>query len=913
MHSLTARTGLRALDGRAVAAIAAALSLLLAIAFSSRPPVLGGSSSGGEAGAGAISLAESRAIGAEDPAYPVGQSHGSLVAANSAQHLRLSFGAAGVHVIAPRMEVGLRLQAAGYGNVRTLVTPARPTVQANRVSYSHGALQEWYANGPRGLEQGFTIAHAPDHATGPLTLVVGVIGGARASLDAGGRSATLRASGGTGALGYGGLSAQDAAGDPLGSSMAVEHGKLVLRVDAAGARYPVTVDPAIEERPELPTVTPPEGNESGRFGSSVALSSDGNTALIGAPKEDGGAGAAWIFSRADGVWDQKGQQVTMPAGETEAGDCGRETPQEEEEDGEPGETAGAELCRFGLSVALSGDGSLAAIGAPHADHNNGGVWLWLRSGSTWTPGPELTSPVAGETLFGRSVAVSSDGNTVLVGAPMFRGRAWVFTRTGSTWTAAGTPLVGGSLSSEGGFGSSVALSADGQTALIGAPSYGGLGAAWVFHGSGAAWSAPGTRIATAGGESAGARFGLAVALSGDGQTALVGSRLNESDIGAAWVFTEAAGSWTQQGPMLTGTGEAGETGEMFGSGVALSFDGDSALVGAAHYEGGHGRALLFEREGGDWGSPRFVLRAGATRRSGVQFGSGVALSATAETRLVGGRADEGSGAAWVFGTHPAVESVKPSSGPLGGGTTVTIAGEHLAEAAVVRFGSSEAASFTVNSGQSITAVSPPGSAGPVDVTVETPAGVSAKTSADTFTYTTRSKEEQEMGEGRGGGRKNEGENKKTNSESPNQSGDRSSGGGSGAALGPVVLPFGPTSVHACGVSLLSKKIVVQSHSRALFKLRGAGVGSCRGKLRLRVKLELSDHRTTLKTIGTAVFAIGSGKTVSVKVKLNSAGRRVLSAGHGHLNGSVLIVKSLPLPQQARIASVKLSRAVVKKR
>ncbi len=87
---------------------------------------------------------------------------------------------------------------------------------------------------------------------------------------------------------------------------------------------------------------------------------------------------------------------------------------------------------------------------------------------------------------------------------------------------------------------------------------------------------------------------------------------------------------------------------------------------------------------------------------------------------------------------PSVTSIFPTSGPTSGGTTVTITGTDLSGAGYVFFGSTTATSFTVNSSTSITAVSPAGSAGTVNVTVTTPGGTSATNSADQFTYVTPS-------------------------------------------------------------------------------------------------------------------------------------------------------------------------------
>jgi alpha-tubulin suppressor-like RCC1 family protein/6-phosphogluconolactonase (cycloisomerase 2 family) len=88
----------------------------------------------------------------------------------------------------------------------------------------------------------------------------------------------------------------------------------------------------------------------------------------------------------------------------------------------------------------------------------------------------------------------------------------------------------------------------------------------------------------------------------------------------------------------------------------------------------------------------------------------------------------------AFGSNgPMVTKVAPTIGPAAGGTSVTITGSHLSGTTAVKFGSTDAVSFTVNSETSITAVSPPG-AGAVDVTVTNAAGTSLTSRADQFTY-----------------------------------------------------------------------------------------------------------------------------------------------------------------------------------
>ena len=75
-------------------------------------------------------------------------------------------------------------------------------------------------------------------------------------------------------------------------------------------------------------------------------------------------------------------------------------------------------------------------------------------------------------------------------------------------------------------------------------------------------------------------FGSSVALSADGNTALVGGDLDNNNVGAAWVFTRANGVWTQQGAKLVGSGYiVGSKGVLQGSSVALAGDGNTAFVG----------------------------------------------------------------------------------------------------------------------------------------------------------------------------------------------------------------------------------------------------------------------------------------------------------------------------------------------
>ena len=115
----------------------------------------------------------SAALGAGAQAYRVGGLGGRFTASSPAQRLSTSFTRSGVSVRSGTTRVGLGLLAVGYGSAGALVPLAQvaPSAHANRVLYRHPGLDEWYANGPLGLEQGFTVTRAPGKgAVGPLAV-----------------------------------------------------------------------------------------------------------------------------------------------------------------------------------------------------------------------------------------------------------------------------------------------------------------------------------------------------------------------------------------------------------------------------------------------------------------------------------------------------------------------------------------------------------------------------------------------------------------------------------------------------------------------------------------------------------------------------------------------------------------------
>jgi hypothetical protein len=303
----------------------------------------------------------------------------------------------------------------------------------------------------------------------------------------------------------------------------------------------------------------------------------------------------------------------------------------------------------------------------------GAAWVFTRSGSTWSQQRILIGAGTVNDEEGYSVALSAEGNTALIGGPDYEdgkpGAAWVFTRSGTTWSEQ-AKLVGAHPSSLVQKGWSVALSGDGNTALIGGPSAEfksgepALGGTWVFTRSGGTWKEL-EQLPSGSGAGIDTGQGQSVALSGDGTTALVGGIGYQGGLGGAWIYTLEGGHWTEQGEPLLGNDR--DTSAAEGESAALSEDGNTALVGGYQDDVSRGAAWAFVRSGSSWAEQQELVGAGGSAEP--QQGNGVALSADGTTALIGGPTNEEDGgatepgAAWVFTRAP--ESGGGSEGPKG--------------------------------------------------------------------------------------------------------------------------------------------------------------------------------------------------------------------------------------------------------
>lgn len=178
----------------------------------------------------------------------------------------------------------------------------------------------------------------------------------------------------------------------------------------------------------------------------------------------------------------------------------------------------------------------------------GAVWAFARNEGVWRQqGAKLVGTGAnGAAAQGSSIALSADGNTALVGGP--GDGVWVFIRSGGLWTQQGGKLTVSDATGRASLGDSVALSADGNTAIIGGSNDdSNQGAAWIFTRNGGVWSEQRKLVGT--GQTGAAFQGASVALSADGNTAIVGPGDN-SNQGATWVFTRSVGVWSQQAKLI---------------------------------------------------------------------------------------------------------------------------------------------------------------------------------------------------------------------------------------------------------------------------------------------------------------------------------------------------------------------------
>ncbi|MCH8824599.1 MAG: hypothetical protein IH984_13945 [Planctomycetes bacterium] len=372
-----------------------------------------------------------------------------------------------------------------------------------------------------------------------------------------------------------------------------------------------------------------------QLGSAVAIADEAGIALIGANQADPqSTGAAYVFMRdpIDGSWDEHMKLVGSDAG---LGDF------------------------FGDVVAITPDAATMLITAGNQDPT-GAVYVFEQRGSIWLEQTQLTPPDSPPPplAFGRGLAISEDGTIAAIGAwkdtdgGNWAGAVYIFERKVNTsnWSFQ-VKLIVSDAADDARFGQSLDLSADGNILVGGANQLDfATGAAYVFvrNPKTSQWAEQ-IKLTASDAEPI-ALFGSSVAISGDGNTILVGASDDDEQAvgaGAAYVYVRNGNNWFEQAKLTAFDGSAIDG---FGTSVALSADGNSAVIGAVHATSGFGAAYYFTRHSSVWiQQSKFGLCDGDSLDL---FGERVDISADGQTALVGSRWRDldymNQGAAYVY-------------------------------------------------------------------------------------------------------------------------------------------------------------------------------------------------------------------------------------------------------------------------
>lgn len=349
-----------------------------------------------------------------------------------------------------------------------------------------------------------------------------------------------------------------------------------------------------------------DGGANDFFGTSVAV--DGNTAVVGA------VDAAYVFVRSGSGWNE--EQKLVPSGPVD---------------------------RSVSSVAVNVDTAVVGVVLDDDQGNNAGaVYVFERTGQTWTQQAKLLPDVGDNQLFGASVSVH--GDTVGVGANGGIGAAYVYVRQGPSWSRQ-AELNPGAIEGGDFYGRNVVV--HGDKALVSAFKDDDIainaGALYVFNRTGTTWDLETKLTASDGAQSD--TFGTSIDF--DGTTLIVGAEQRDAGgNGAAYFFVHPGSTWTEEAKVVASDGAPGDQ-----FGVSVAVHGPTAVVGAHRHDEGSpdsGAAYVFVRSGTIW--DEMTELASSDRSSGDLLGQRVSLDGT--TALIAARADDDlgpeSGSAYVF-------------------------------------------------------------------------------------------------------------------------------------------------------------------------------------------------------------------------------------------------------------------------
>lgn len=285
------------------------------------------------------------------------------------------------------------------------------------------------------------------------------------------------------------------------------------------------------------------------FGSSVAISADGNSIASGAIGGNNYTGYVHIFNLVNDEWRPQGNALQ-------------------------GDNISDE---FGDAISLSENGDILAVGAIGQNNYRGSVTVFRlnNNNNIWQ---QIGSQIIGDAVddyLGDSAALSDDGTTLIVGIPgknSLTGAVRVFRTVNDNWIQIGTDIIGTSAGDEFGFFSNI--SGDGSTIVAAAPlKNANTGEVKVYENSNDNWVQKGSTLV---GQSTNSIFGSAVSLSEDGNILLVGAGGNDNMRGQASVFKYNGSDWVPLGTAINGDNQD----DLFGLSATISNDGLTILVGA---------------------------------------------------------------------------------------------------------------------------------------------------------------------------------------------------------------------------------------------------------------------------------------------------------------------------------------------
>jgi len=346
------------------------------------------------------------------------------------------------------------------------------------------------------------------------------------------------------------LTASDAvANDEFGSSMAMDGDTWVIGAQegtVSGSVY-VFVRSGITDWTEQAKLT--SGTTKDRYGGDgVAI--HGDVIVVGASEDYAGntgdnMGSAYVYARSGSSWTEQAKLAASDGTDTDM---------------------------FGNSVAVHGE--TVVVGA-HWDDGGGSVYIYIRSGTTWTQQARLPASDgdAGD-AFGSSVSIY--GNTLVIGDWVddahgeSSGSAYIFDRSGTGWTEQ-AKLFGSETQAYDNFGISLAI--EGDTIIIGTDSETN-GSAYIFDRTETSWSEQSKQTASAGASND--SFGWSVAIHGN--MVVMGADWDDDNgeqSGSAYIYGLLGGSWTEQAKLTANDGSAGD---IFGWSVAM--EENTVVVGS---------------------------------------------------------------------------------------------------------------------------------------------------------------------------------------------------------------------------------------------------------------------------------------------------------------------------------------------